>query len=65
MVRTQLPEAVGSCDEAVAVEESYLHLHLAVEETGLHLEEETLGSAEEEIHSSKFSVQKRHRFFLS
>jgi hypothetical protein len=39
---------VGSCDWEE--EESYLHPE--VEETGLPLEEETLGSAEEEIHSS-------------
>ena len=51
-VRTQLPEAAGSCDEEVEESCLHLHLYLAAEETGLHLEEETLGSVEEEIHSS-------------
>ena len=51
-MRSQLPEAAGSCDEEVEESCLHLHLYLAAEETGLHLEEETLGSVEEEIHSS-------------
>jgi hypothetical protein len=50
VARSQLPDAVGSCDWEE--EESYLHPEVV--ETGLLLEGETLDSAEEEIHSSNF-----------